>query len=33
VPDCCGDDGGDRGEHRHAAVAAVSTAGHFEGQS
>jgi putative membrane protein insertion efficiency factor len=32
VPDCCGDDGG---EHRHPAVAAVSTVstvGHFEGQ-
>jgi putative membrane protein insertion efficiency factor len=34
VPDCCGDDGGgDSGGNRHAAVAAVSTVGHFEGQS
>jgi hypothetical protein len=34
VPDCCGDDGGaDSGGHRHAAGAAVSTVGHFEGQS
>jgi uncharacterized protein len=32
VPDCCGDDGaGYSGEHSHAAVAAVSAGGHFEG--